>query len=792
MPRYNPPINIETGLIWKGLMSCDRETLCIFVSLFENARGLALFSDKAHDIKNSVQNKYREKFLAEAQAHGEVSAKDFFSQRISKTSDMIMSTDLPDDALRTALWDYILATFKLTEDGYLSKNTIRIQCDDISNKVAKVAFKQYQKEKLGLSRHNPFTKSREKLFQFEEALDYQISKITKEAVSQDSEILSNIEKEISNLDSKVIEESGVLGLTSTSINKALLTSGSLLGLMGGVQAAGFSAYILAAQASALIPLIGGKTLVSLLFVVTSPLFVLPAIVATGAASNNSLQKSVKEGFAAIITTMLVMRGLTKAEQLLETETFLINYNQNIELLARAKNLRASKNYQSKFKLPVANLPRLPKLSNSDKKLLSSRVEAEKSSKGYILKIYPTSLINADNAAISSITLADFLYDVGAIDPRVIEATDFSRASDISNVFEFSLFAEELKGLSEASLDGHHANIMGYTAERIVASELIRQGHVIEIPESSSQPGYDLLVDGHEFQVKCLLPENFHILQKHFTKYPDTPVFVNSEMFETITDRSTKWANLVFYVEGYTHETASGLTENAIEAGQALDDYEIFSSIALASVVKNMIHLSKGEQSIHEATFNIALDSVSRGTMAMASGFAGSGIGMLVFGPAGAYVLGGISTMFGATQGSIITNKIDRFLDPERDSKLITEANNLLFTCNEELTNKITLIKNKIAALSEIGIPGYVRYRLAWEILSCKVMIKRHEELISDISMSGTKKIFRALRLASESTVHPYCLQENYMTISSLLSKKVDRVGNAKDIWQEFWSKKVRP
>jgi hypothetical protein len=120
-----------------------------------------------------------------------------------------------------------------------------------------------------------------------------MSKITKEAIEQDTNIISGIEQEISKLDDQIIKESGASNLTEGAIGKTLVASGSLLGLMGGVQAAGFSAYMMAAQASAIIPLIGGKTLVSLLFVVTNPFFVIPAIIGTGVISNNSLQQFLK-------------------------------------------------------------------------------------------------------------------------------------------------------------------------------------------------------------------------------------------------------------------------------------------------------------------------------------------------------------------------------------------------------------------------------------------------------------------------------------------------------------------
>ena len=151
------------------------------------------------------------------------------------------------------------------------------------------------------------------------------------------------------------------------------------------------------------------------------------------------------------------------------------------------------------------------------------MEIGKENDQQILKIHPPSILTLDNAAIAGLTLSDFIYDMAAIDPRVIEATDFARKADISDVFQFSLFAESLRGLSEASFRGHHANLTGYTAERLVASQLVKDGHVVEIPDSASQPGYDLLIDGNEFQVKCVEPRLLRI-------YPDLPGFWDFRRF----------------------------------------------------------------------------------------------------------------------------------------------------------------------------------------------------------------------------------------------------------------------
>lgn len=763
-------------------MGCDRETLSIFISLFEDSKGLSLVSDKILDVKNKTQKLYERSFSKGGEQLIKNDIKDHFSQRIEKTANNIYTSDLSDGDLKTALWEHLLNTFQLNNNDFMSLRDVKRHCDDIANSMIQNATAQQNKENQSFSQQiNLFKKVKSNTLSFENTVEYLMSKITKEAIEQDTNIISGIEQEISKLDDQIIKESGASNLTEGAIGKTLVASGSLLGLMGGVQAAGFSAYMMAAQASAIIPLIGGKTLVSLLFVVTNPFFVIPAIIGTGVISNNSLEKSIKQSFGMIVSTMLLMRGMIKEDKIFEAEKLLSHYEDHITTISKSSvvpNLTNSKTQKSLQELADVTLPLI---NERNQNLLMSKVDVQNKNGQQILKIYPSSFKSIDNSAIAGLTFADFIYDIAAIDPHVIEATDFARKADISSVFEFSIFSEGLAGLSEASLRGHHANLMGYTAERLVAAQLVKDGHVVEIPNSASQPGYDLLVDGNEFQVKCIEPENFSILERHFDKYPDTPVFVNSEISDVVVEKSPDWSDLVFYVGGYTHEKASGMLTQAIEAGQELNDYEILSSVAVVSAVRNAMDWQKGDQTFQSATFNIALDSLSKGGMAIAGGFAGTGLGMLLFGPAGAYILGGVSTVFGATQGNIITNQIDKFLDPKREEKLCRLSDELLETCNVELKKKISLLDQKISILSNDGISSYVRYRLTWDKISCQIAIKRHEALIETQSLNGTKQIFKALKLASESTVHPYCLQKQYIQIADTFNQKIDRISGLKNI-----------
>jgi hypothetical protein len=108
-------------------------------------------------------------------------------------------------------------------------------------------------------------------------------------------------------------------------------------------------------------------------------------------------------------------------------------------------------------------------------------------------------------------------------------------------------AEKIHALSPDGYVGALSSLKGYVAERVVAAELVMQGHDVSFPDASNQPGWDLMVDGHEFQIKCF--EHVSGLSDHFERY-NFPVIANAELAGEIP---AEWADKVFFVEGYSDQ-----------------------------------------------------------------------------------------------------------------------------------------------------------------------------------------------------------------------------------------------
>ena len=203
--------------------------------------------------------------------------------------------------------------------------------------------------------------------------------------------------------------------------------------------------------------------------------------------------------------------------------------------------------------------------------------------------------NAGGALIvGGLTAGDILYDAVAIDPTVLRAADFSRSDDISNIFDFGIFADRIGSMAAESEDGAGNNLRGYVAEQIVATRLVEQGHVVSFPSTANNSGFDLLVDGHAFQVKCLA--SIAGLREHFEKYPDMPVFANGELAEAVAAAAEGWAGKVFYVEGFDRETADFIMQTALDAGASLGEMDVPYFAVAVSTAKNSVRLVAGKNS----------------------------------------------------------------------------------------------------------------------------------------------------------------------------------------------------
>jgi hypothetical protein len=172
--------------------------------------------------------------------------------------------------------------------------------------------------------------------------------------------------------------------------------------------------------------------------------------------------------------------------------------------------------------------------------------------------------------------------------------DFARAEDLGNIFKFSVYADRLEDLPGTTFDGNINNLKGYVAERFVAQELQSEGMEVEFPQDSNQEGFDLLINGDPFQVKCLASKS--LVFEHLEKNPNIPVFVNEEIFESLEGDPR-----VYSVNGLSNESVEAATRETMNRGDEVLDYEIPLIALGVAIGKNALSIIRGRTDLAQET-----------------------------------------------------------------------------------------------------------------------------------------------------------------------------------------------
>lgn len=246
-----------------------------------------------------------------------------------------------------------------------------------------------------------------------------------------------------------------------------------------------------------------------------------------------------------------------------------------------------------------------------------------------------------DSAFAGLVIGDFLYDYLRINPHVMEGIDFARAADLSNPLLFADFANEQVALMAQGGGDSIARLQGYVAERMVAQHMAAAGHDVSFPETPNQAGYDLLIDGQPFQVKCT--ESAEYVRGHLQKYPEIPVIVNAEHTEAFAGIPGVYIDPALSVTEVTGLTAEGLGN-----GAELLDFElpwVAFAVSAAVEIRELYHSRTG---LTNSAINIASETAGRTLLGTFGAKAGGAMGAVIFGPAGSVV----GSLGGAVAGGI--------------------------------------------------------------------------------------------------------------------------------------------
>ncbi|HEY9037172.1 MAG TPA: hypothetical protein VIM96_10720 [Pseudomonadales bacterium] len=671
--------------IMAGLASAERPLLAVSLALFEDAK----LQKKISELWGGAKSKLQE--LSGQELHGAVEGVRYSMQEW-------LDSGYSDDHLRLLLWIYLREALKLPARIGVSLRSISFLAEDVA--AATISF---------------VDKDQEGAVTLGEIVTPAINELFEKSIKQGDakKLINDVRGKFENLsegDQKsMLENIGANELSDEAIKRMLLTGGGLASFGAAVSLGGFSSYILAAQASAFIPFVSGPGLVSLVAVLANPITI---ITVTGAAfifGKKSVDKKMQGSVAVHVLALLSLQAKSSGNDDLLS---LVRAFSQIGKLKVSAHLEESviEAYKKEWKLLAPAIkkeafqPSAGLLNVMGRPVLSTESFKRRWS------IFPGKEETHNAAILAGLTIGDALYSICALNPEVLKAADFSRSADIDGAMDFAAFSNEVLSKTGESLEGAIANLKGYTAEQLVGAQLMGQGHVVSFPESSNQPGYDLVVDGQPVQVK--FHEDMGGLNEHFDKY-DYPVYANSELAGEIPD---EMAGNVFFIDGLSDELVNQVTRQSLESGSDILDPSVPMFAMMISAGRHFIALESGRITAQQAVEQVMIDGSVRAGLALAGKTAGLSIGMLVFGPAGALVLGSSLPILAQAQAGSAKKRIRSALKTEEikewEECVHDALNDLQKSLKKGLDSKSHEIDAKYDAIDpDLLVGEYVRWRL---------------------------------------------------------------------------------
>lgn len=348
-------MNIEHSLIVNGLANADCESLCALLALYEEAYLQNMLFDKMKDTGRWI---YRN--VAKTPDSSWSECQESFEARLREKSQELLNQSCSDSELRLRMWMQLREGFGLKPELTFSQRGIQDITADISEKtkdefskilddeaVDKVGFftEEYW-TKYAMHRLNPFSNHRFSNPSFADVVQMNVLRLVASAAERgdipddlQDELVAKIKAVVSKLDAdaqkKLLNQIGMEELSDSAALKLLISSGGLIGFGVAVELAGFSAYILAAKASAILPLVGGKTLVCTVAVLANPFFIIPVLLGGGVFIAGRFRDRLLSTFGITAASILVIRAI--AQKTTDPEPMLSVFR-NMESIMPAETL----------------------------------------------------------------------------------------------------------------------------------------------------------------------------------------------------------------------------------------------------------------------------------------------------------------------------------------------------------------------------------------------------------------------------------------------------------------------
>ncbi len=756
---------IQPADIATGLGAADRQLLATCIVLFEDTSLRHRVGTLFDEFKGWAGCKADEWQGVAALAGDEARS---IAESVQSRSRQWLESAFTDAQLRLALWMYLREAFELPARACVSTRSAARSCDDLTARLLQsLGPGWFQKLKAKTWRGDvpvaPVTLDVVARQTLEELMREMLESTGPAMVGRRERLIAEARDRIQHLSADdrtaLLRAIGSDELNDAAISKILLAGGGITMFGASVGWAGFSAYILAAQASAFIPLISGPALVSLVSVLSNPLSVI-AFVAGGAWwMAKDAQRRVNRAVAMRVIALLAMNGLCAGPNALQAMVRMFRSADDLRPFNDLTGEVIHKYQQDWQTLKHAwrrGMPDTPAVAEAMERPLTGSAESRL---GKIISIDDKEL--RDTVALSVLTVGDVLWHMFAVDPAVMEAADFSHIGDLGNAADFAAFADKVEAMDVVSRTGEVADLKGYVAERLVASQLTDAGYQVKFPTASNEPGWDISVDGVKVQIKDT--DSFDYLQHHFDHWgAQYPVIVNSEMAGKVLDHHPAWADHIYVVDGYSNELVEHLTRQLLDAGAGVDHSHVPLFTLALSAYRNYERFRGGRITGEQAVQQVLMDGGTKVALAHVGGLVGPAVGLFVFGPAGALVFGAVAPILSQMQSRNVQGFVDKYvtspsyLDWQGEARRSVEG--LIDNLRDTLRRKASTLQTRIDGLCADQVAEYLRWRAEDELACLREAWCRLEAVLRDSESSVEVASVNLLAWLSEAPIHSVTYQ----------------------------------
>lgn len=395
--------------------------------------------------------------------------------------------------------------------------------------------------------------------------------------------------------------------------------------------------------------------------------------------------------------------------------------------------------------------------------MKCRVSSKKKRKG--ARLFGNTNPSGETDIIAGISAGEFLYDYLMINPTVVDGIDFARSEDLSSIFSLSQFA---KTVDIDLATGDMAQLQGYVAEQMIAQKLEAAGYDVQFPETSNQAGWDILIDGEKFQVKC--GSNKSIVDEHLERYPDIPVYVNDELAGHYSD------NPNVYSAGVTREEVVDATKSTLSHAEDILDFELPWISAGVSSFYNLRRVVREQLPLQLAARNVVIDTTSRASLAAAGQAAFTFAANAIFVSGGAFVvvLPLVGAYVGLKQSWRVTDKLKKVLAKREYQQLDQSLLNLVVVMKRQLDLKNDIKKEKWQDILQksfnnnpiSNLEGIHQERLQF----VSNMNKELTSIENEIKRDSVRAFERLIAVLMKSGIHVYSIRNELFKVEKAMKE----------------------